>query len=162
MAKNAQNGNDPGAEVVRKKPQDNLKKEIIVAVLFFIAAAAGGIAVYMLTGSHSGCIFRNLTGLPCPGCGTGRSAIALLGGDFIRSWKYNPNILILLASLPCGIFLVRRKAPAVQRRILAASILIIILALYVLRLAFYCSRADFGMDGNPDALPGKVLIKTKK
>ena len=36
------------------------------------------------------CFIKNLTHIPCPSCGTTRSIISLIKGDFIRSLNVNP------------------------------------------------------------------------
>lgn len=43
--------------------------------------------------SHSGitvCPIKNITGIPCPSCGTTRSVISLLQGDFNQAAYINP------------------------------------------------------------------------
>ncbi len=66
----------------------------------YILAALACIAGYVWTlysihsekagGDFSPCPFRNITGLPCPGCGTTRSVGALTRGDFTEAWHFNP------------------------------------------------------------------------
>jgi len=49
------------------------------------------------------CIFRNITGVPCPSCGTTRSVLAILDGDLMNSIDHNPFglvVVILLTVLP--------------------------------------------------------------
>ena len=41
------------------------------------------------------CMFHNLTGLDCPGCGMTRAAYALLHGRFMQAVKYNPFIYVM-------------------------------------------------------------------
>jgi len=36
------------------------------------------------------CLFRFLTGMPCPGCGLTRSFCALLHGELGAAWTFNP------------------------------------------------------------------------
>jgi hypothetical protein len=36
------------------------------------------------------CMFRNLTGLPCPGCGLSRAFVCIAHGQLLRAWQYNP------------------------------------------------------------------------
>src|SRR5215203_4153002 len=36
------------------------------------------------------CLFRGLTGVPCPGCGITTSLLALARGDAVASWSANP------------------------------------------------------------------------
>lgn len=42
------------------------------------------------------CLFKKLTGLPCPGCGFTRAMECLMQGDWYRSWQMNPLLLLLL------------------------------------------------------------------
>ena len=48
------------------------------------------------------CIFKWLTGYPCPGCGSTRALISLLHGDIKQSLWYNPVVFILII---CGFVL---------------------------------------------------------
>jgi Protein of unknown function (DUF2752) len=43
------------------------------------------------------CLWRSLTGLLCPGCGSARAAHALLQGDLIAALHFNP---LAVATLP--------------------------------------------------------------
>lgn len=36
------------------------------------------------------CLFKNLTGFPCPGCGMGHSLIAAVQGNWRAAWRYHP------------------------------------------------------------------------
>ena len=47
-------------------------------------------AVFGLTGKTPPCIFYQLTELYCPGCGTGRSLLALLRLDIYAAFRYQP------------------------------------------------------------------------
>ena len=42
------------------------------------------------------CLFKQITGIPCPSCGSTRSVLALLNGDLISALKWNPIGLILV------------------------------------------------------------------
>ena len=48
---------------------------------------------------HIPCVFREITGLYCPGCGLTRATLALLGGDVYQSFRYNMLVYILLPSI---------------------------------------------------------------
>ena len=45
------------------------------------------------------CIFREITGLYCPGCGMTRASLALLDGDIYQSFRYNMLIFIIIPLL---------------------------------------------------------------
>ncbi|MBL4716421.1 MAG: DUF2752 domain-containing protein [Bacteroidia bacterium] len=54
------------------------------------------------------CIFKNITGIPCPSCGTTRSVLAILKGNVIDSIGHNPLglvMVLLLAILPIWIII---------------------------------------------------------
>ena len=41
------------------------------------------------------CIFKQLTGVPCPGCNRTRAFFSLLHGDVGRALWYNPLAIVL-------------------------------------------------------------------
>ena len=43
------------------------------------------------------CMFREMTGLPCPGCGLTRSFISIGHGRLLDAWHYNPAGFVLFA-----------------------------------------------------------------
>jgi hypothetical protein len=43
------------------------------------------------------CLIKKATNLPCPSCGTTRSVISLLKGDFVGAFYLNPNGYFILA-----------------------------------------------------------------
>jgi len=68
-----------------------------------LSVISGYFFLYYYTESiegHTVCIFKNLTGIPCPACGSTRSTLQLLHGHFINSILINPfgiltNLLII-------------------------------------------------------------------
>lgn len=47
-----------------------------------------------------GCLFRNITGIPCPGCGMSRAWLAALRLDLITAFRYHPmfwSVPVLMA-----------------------------------------------------------------
>lgn len=73
------------------------RRVLTLAILIGVAAA---LAVYYLVGPDSGmyprCLFRQLTGLDCPGCGSQRAIHALLHGHIAEAWGHNALLLIEL------------------------------------------------------------------
>jgi len=65
--------------------------------------AAGGV-VYLkvwlpLTNLGIPCVFREATGLYCPGCGMTRAAVSLLEADVQQAFRYNPLLFIIAPML---------------------------------------------------------------
>lgn len=42
------------------------------------------------------CVFHEVTGLYCPGCGAGRACYSILHGEFLKAFCYNPLMTVLL------------------------------------------------------------------
>ena len=42
------------------------------------------------------CIFKGVTGIPCPGCGMTRAGLAILQGEFSTAWRYHPFSFLLI------------------------------------------------------------------
>ena len=59
----------------------------------------------LLRGRHLFCLFYELTGLYCPGCGSGRAALALLHGRVGEAFGHNALAMLLLP--PCAVLLLR-------------------------------------------------------
>jgi hypothetical protein len=53
-------------------------------------AAAGVLAAGYFSGSST-CLWRAVTGLPCPGCGMAHAFLALARGDVRAAWSLNPS-----------------------------------------------------------------------
>ena len=77
----------------RKKPLSGVRW---VLFLLSLPAAAVLLAVYE-AGGGTGlvCPFYRLTGLYCPGCGSGRAVRALLAGELWESFRYHPLLWLL-------------------------------------------------------------------
>lgn len=79
-----------------------IRKYRAVRGLLVLAAAAAflGGCVYVFWHNPMAypipCMFHALTGLYCPGCGSGRACYALLHGHIYEAFCYNPLMLILL------------------------------------------------------------------
>ena len=74
---------------------------VMLAKMFLISLALAGIyirfsgqafeAVYFLP-----CVFKGVTGMPCPGCGMTRACLAILQGEFSTAWRYHPFSFLLI------------------------------------------------------------------
>ena len=109
---------------------------ISVPVLFAL------LVFYELTdGLSHVCWFYRLTGLYCPGCGSGRTVYALFHGHFTEIFTY--NILLIILGIPCILILAHEYLRIVFPRLslkpvqipkkAQVGILVIILAFWILR-----------------------------
>lgn len=73
-----------------------------------------GIGIWLTGGTAASgppCLFRLLASWPCPTCGSGRGAAALLHGDLLGALRYNPLFfgLLLLGAAMLALRLVTAK-----------------------------------------------------
>jgi len=102
-------------------------------VLGLVAVVALIIAYYMLgpeSGVYPRCLFRQLTGLECPGCGSQRAIHALLHGQVAEAWSYNA---LLLVEIPFIAVLVaaqalRHRYPRLHSMLNSRTIILTLLA----------------------------------
>jgi hypothetical protein len=85
-------------------PQRHNRKERLIACC--VVAAAAALALYLLAYDTfffsirtPPCIFRTLTGLYCPGCGTRSALIQLAGGNLYAAFRLNPLTVLALPTL---------------------------------------------------------------
>lgn len=80
------------------------------------------------------CIFRSITGLQCPGCGSQRFLHALLHGNVVEAVSYN---YLLVLAIPLIFFLLwlqynRRKYSRIYAKVYSPIFILSILAVIVL------------------------------
>lgn len=101
------------------------------------------------------CVFAEITGLPCPGCGLTRATSSLLQGDWRTSWQFHPfaGVFLLIAPLvAAGALLrpVRVEALATQvetlerRTKLPAIILVALVCFGLLRMLGFWYQPPVG------------------
>lgn len=59
---------------------------VLTAILYFIFPKAFTMFIFP-------CFFHEMTGLYCPGCGGTRAVRALLNGNIVKSFLYNPIVM---------------------------------------------------------------------
>jgi len=82
---------------------------VLLAKIFLILLVLAGIyirlsgqafeTVYFLP-----CIFKGVTGIPCPGCGMTRACLAILQGEFSTAWRYHPFSFLLIGLIILIVF----------------------------------------------------------
>jgi len=83
-------------------------KKTLFAAFGAVSAAALYLFLEPWLPLHLHCLFKRLTGVPCPGCGTVRSLHLLMQGDVAASLLTNPlGLLLVLLLLSAAVLLVR-------------------------------------------------------
>ena len=103
----AQGSPERGAVSPHRGVTEGSVPALALRVLVGVGAPAALLALCLtlLRGRHLFCLFYELTGLYCPGCGSGRAALALLHGRVGEAFGHNALAMLLLP--PCAYFLLR-------------------------------------------------------
>lgn len=73
----------------------------VAIVALWASIILAGIWIEKRTGTAlTLCTFKRLTGIPCAGCGSTRSVLALLNGEVSRAFEFNPLTFIFLTGTP--------------------------------------------------------------
>lgn len=75
---------------------------LLITVLLLVGYIWTGYALrnQLVAGNNTQvCLFKNVTGIPCPSCGSTRSVVALLKGEIYEAVYLNPFGLILLLGM---------------------------------------------------------------
>lgn len=128
--------NPPPTEKQMIKKRRN-KMILITIGLVFAGLAAGLLASY---GIGLPCIFHELTGLDCPGCGNTRAAVSILKLDFAASFSYNPMFIpealyLLWVYFNCAYNYAKGKRFSYKPRyqVIDLCLLIVLMVWFVLR-----------------------------
>jgi hypothetical protein len=85
--------------LLKKKTPGQIEFGIIYGGIALIALAVARFMPSVTTALPS-CVFSGVTGIPCPACGSTRSAVHLAQGDVITSLCMNPlTSIILIAAI---------------------------------------------------------------
>lgn len=104
---------------MRKKIKEYLIL-IIIWIFFF----------FLLFTQELKCVWHEVTGFYCPGCGITRMALSLMSGEIYQAFRYNPLLFLLIV---CGIIyvvysLIRyRKIKKIDNKIVIMIVVITIL-----------------------------------
>jgi hypothetical protein len=120
-------------------------KNIFLRLLVGIGVPVCMVAVALLFMAIKGsppCIFYQLTGLYCPGCGAGRCFLALMRLEIYQAFRFQPLLFIFLPVIAYYLLKVYIKFvfgkdvlpfPEIKSKLVAISIPTIIIAYWVLR-----------------------------
>lgn len=102
-----------GAEATTRRFPDAVQKKILI--IYGAIFGAGLLYAFLIlhTPFRIPCLFREVTGLQCPGCGTSRMALALMRLDIPAAFSYNPVAFFSFPAwflISIGAFIGRPKA----------------------------------------------------
>ena len=91
------------------------KARLGLSVCAAALACAGALYLYFMGPGNVPliCVFHEITGLYCPGCGAGRACYSILHGEFLEAFCYNPLMTVLLPLI--GLYIAARMADWIIR-----------------------------------------------
>ncbi|MDR1116126.1 MAG: DUF2752 domain-containing protein [Tannerella sp.] len=79
---------------------NNKKINKVKCIVFFILPfALHFVPVDFLNGQHSICLFKNISGMECYGCGITRAVLSVIQFDFMKAYSYNKLVIIVFPML---------------------------------------------------------------
>lgn len=79
-----------------RSQQSNYTRKKLLLAAGAICLAAGYYVFYKIAGLAFPCLWFEITGWYCPGCGATRMLEALIRGNFYQALRFNPLLFILL------------------------------------------------------------------
>lgn len=100
-----------------------MKREQLLGAFLLFGAVAFVVGVDVAV-----CPMAGLLGIPCPSCGLTRATMALVVGDFARSWELHPGLLPVIAYLGAAAFYLRfwRQSAAVARCVTVGGVVLLV------------------------------------
>lgn len=88
--------------------RQNWKARLGLSACAAALACAGALYLYFMGPGNIPliCVFHEVTGLYCPGCGAGRACYSILHGQFLEAFCYNPLMTVLLPLI--GLYIAAR------------------------------------------------------
>ncbi len=96
-----------------------MKKEFfgisLKSICIALAATAAYAMIVWLGGSQTLCVYRNVFGIPCPGCGLTRALGLLIRGEAGRAFMLHPLFPLIILCLATILFRSRRPFERLYR-----------------------------------------------
>jgi hypothetical protein len=102
--------------------------------IFILGILIGGYIIIASLFSSTICVFKNVTGLPCPGCGLTRAYLSLLHLDLIKALQFHPLFLLPAVILIILIYNKIKINKFVINEKLVLGFIIIFLIVYLFRM----------------------------
>ena len=72
-----------------------MKKKLIIGIVLVALGILYLKVISPVFHIHIPCVFKEITGLDCPGCGMTRAVLAMLDGDFYQAFRFNMLVFVL-------------------------------------------------------------------
>lgn len=69
--------------------------------LFLLPFLLSSVSLNEWESKHTWCLFTNIFGIECYGCGITKAIIAAIQFDFLRAWDYNKLIVAVMPLMIC-------------------------------------------------------------
>jgi len=113
-----------------------LPRSVVIIIAAVVAVAIGWVYLTFDPSTHffPRCMFHELTGWQCPGCGSQRALHALLSGDVAAAWGFNALFVLELPllALLMGAWCLRSKYPWLHRTLNSRTVILGILTVIIL------------------------------
>ena len=120
---------------------------VIISVLILLAFA--------MFSDPGLCIFRRVTGIPCPSCGMTRSFISLFSGDIASAFFMHPLFWLVPVIFGLLVYSYYKKVNFTKIYIIIAVIFIVV---YIARMILYFPHT-YPMDYDHTSLIGRIFFK---
>ena len=150
--------------VIGARAVEGCVRTVVIGARAKWKAALGAVAALLLWGAMSFltgtlCVFQAFFGIPCPGCGSTRAAVALLRRHFREAFALHPLIPLSLLILPYAALretLCRRKPIARFEKAAAVCAVALYVIVYAARMALMFPRA-YPMVPNENAIWPQII-----
>lgn len=105
----------------------NMRKHLLLGVSIFIFGVLYLKVLSPKLGIHIPCLFKEVTGHDCPGCGITRATLALLDGDIYQAFRYNMIIFILAPFFALYTILNHKGKRKTAEKLILAMVIVTIL-----------------------------------
>lgn len=129
--------------------------------IFILSSLIGSYIIIASLFSSTICVLKNVTGLPCPGCGLTRAYLSLFHGDISKAFRYHPLFLLPAILLILLIYNKVRINKFIINEKLVIGFIIIFLVIYALRMIILfpkCIPMDINYYG---IIPRAIKIVSK-
>ena len=155
----------PPPEIVRIIPFERIKSRVTSArradVIRVVLSCVSGIALMILLriAGGSGCLVKNLFGIPCPTCGMTRAWLHFFWGDFTGAFMFHP--LFLLPAIIAVLFIfIPRIRQYLRSSVLWVPVALLFVSVYAVRMYLYFPHMP-PMDFNHHAILvrlGRIIL----